>query len=517
MNHDLEAAIETTIAEDEALIEGMSAALSTLGGIGVDEFLHADSIANGHGSAGTISLFEYDFRRSELRLLEGNTLEQNTLDNLRVELDQTSPAAGLALESHLALIGKTLDDQIIRLLVLSDRRLSLLLVDLLKLNGLSGAEFRLLKQLICGLNLSEAAARDSIGHETKRSQFKSLARKLGVRSQTELVAKAVTQILLMTGRTSRSDGIEEQAFAASVRVFIPSARTYQLPGENGYVHRVVDIGPLQGRPVILLHSQVLPDIRDEDLKTLEDRHLRLIVPLRNGALSPKAKPLSVAAHMDHACEAIDLARKTFCGDRAHIIACISGSAYGIEYAARHPERIASFAFVGACVSPNRGKGTAGRLRHGLLSMAMRNWTVYSRVIEFYGERIRRPEALEHLLFSIYRPSLPDLAVIRREFSKPYCGDRITRFFSESVESIKHDFYHQAHPRWDAFPRKAFPTVFLHGNADFIHAIGDVKALADSWGRVPVIPIPGGGQLLYHQHFKSLLAKYARFRNAAEGG
>jgi pimeloyl-ACP methyl ester carboxylesterase len=516
VNQDLEAAIETTIAEDEALIEGMSAALSTLGGIGIEEFLRADSIANGQGSAGTISLLEYDFRRSELRLLEGHTLEQGILDSLTVEIGRNSAAAGLALKNHLALIGNRPGGQLIRLLVLSDKRLSVLLADLLTQDGLSGAEFRLLKQLICGLNLSEAAAHDSIGHETKRSQFKSLARKLGVRSQTELVARTVTQILLMTGRTGLADDSEEQAFAALIRAFIPSARTYQLPGDNGYVHRVVDIGPLQGRPVILLHSQVLPDIRKEDLKILEDRHLRLIVPLRNGALSPKARPLSVARHMDHACEAIDLTRKTFCGDRAHIIACISGSAYGIEYAARNADRVASFAFVGACVSPNRGKGTAGRLRHGLLSMAMRNWAVYSRVIEFYGDRIRRPEALEQLLFSIYRPSLPDLAVIRGEFSKPYCGDRITRFFSESVESIKHDFYHQAHPRWDAFPTKAFPAIFLHGNADFIHTIGDVKALAESWGAIAVTPIPGGGQLLYHQHFRPLIAKYIRFRNANHG-
>lgn len=85
-----------------------------------------------------------------------------------------------------------------------------------------------------------------------------------------------------------------------------------------------------------------------------------------------------------------------------------------------------------------------------------------------------------------------------------------KLFSSSMESLKHDFYHQAYPRWEVFPHDSFPSCFLHGIHDLIHPLGEVRKLAHNWGDAPIHLIQGGGQLLYHRHFEPLLAGYRAF-------
>ena len=352
-----------------------------------------------------------------------------------------------------------------------------------------------------------------MSHETKRTQFKSLCRKLGVRSQNELTSAALTRILLnFASGNSHHASRGDRLFVELVHEFVPKARTFLLSGPSGTDHRFIDVGPMGGTPVVFLHSQILPDLRADDIGALCRHGLRLIIPLRNGAMASSFDRLGIDAHLDHACEGIDLARSHFGLQRTDILPCISGSAYGLEYARRHPERIRSLAFVGACVKPNTGSATAGRLRAGMFALAARHWSLYSRAIEFYGRRIQRPDKLRKLLLNVYRPCLADLAVIKGEYAPPYGGERVRKLFSSSVESLKHDFYHQAHPRWEALPPNLFPTAFFHGTHDFIHSIGDVRELAQGYGNAPVHPIHGAGQLLYHRHFEPMLVAYRAFLN-----
>lgn len=492
------------------LPDGLTVALSTLKGGAVRDFLASDRRGPAQQEL-RVAIVDCEMLGGLLTPIGPSSVHGPLLDRLRAAMKGAADMPGVPVEGHLVLFGKAEDARLVRLILIADQALLDSLDNHAAPEIVQPAELRLLKQLICGLNLSEAAAADGVGHETKRSQYKSLARKLGARSQTELAAKAMTQVLLdardaAAARPSSAD----HEFVWLARAFIPSARTFQIPGAAGRLHRFVDVGPLDGLPLVMLHPQVLPDIREAEIADLHEVGVRVIAPLRNGALSAAAGPLGVEAHLDHACEGIELARTSFCGDKVHVMACISGGAYAVEYARRHARHVGSLAFVGACVRPNTGNGTAGRLRYGFLSLAMRNWAVYSRAIQFYGRRIRRPGALEQLLLSVYRPSASDLAVIRAEHAKPHEGERLRRFFSASVESIKHDFYHQAHPRWRDFPVGAFPTLFLHGDADFIHAISGVRELAASW-EVPVVALPGAGQLVYHRHFGPVLRNWLRFR------
>lgn len=499
---------------DEETSAALETAMTTLPPEDLSDFLGLSDIDPEHDSGADLGciIFNCAVRHGSLIPLKSTDRDHPLWRHmLEVAGPRISPGTGLLLDGHLVLTMDRGVDHPARIVAIGDGAI----LAALPLSGpgysVSAAELRILKQLLCGFNLSGAATQDGVSHETKRTQFKSLCRKLGVRSQNELTSAALTRILLNLAAGSPQHASRgDRLFVELVHEFVPKARTFLLSGLSGTDHRFIDVGPVGGTPVVFLHSQILPDLRADDIAALCKHDLRLIIPLRNGAMASSFNRLGIDAHLDRACEGIDLARSHFGLQRANILPCISGSAYGLEYARRHPERIRSLAFVGACVKPNTGPATAGRLRAGMFALAARHWSLYSRAIEFYGSRIQRPDKLHKLLLDVYRPCLADLAVIKGEYAPPYGGERVRKLFSSSVESLKHDFYHQARPRWDGFPAGLFPTGFFHGTHDFIHSIGDVRELAQSYGDAPVHPIYGAGQLLYHRHFEPMLAAYRAF-------
>lgn len=410
-----------------------------------------------------------------------------------------TPGAALSLQNHLVLSMDGGRGQPARIIIITDA--AILDASLLPGAGyaITSSELRVLKQLLCGFNLSEAAARDTVGHETKRSQFKSLCRKIGVHSQNELTRTILIRVLLNLVAISLRPSDSDRLFTALCRQFIPEARTFLLSG-SGTDQRFIDVGPVSGTPVIFLHSLILPDLRAEDMSTLDRHGVRLIIPLRNGAMASAFDKLTTEEHLDHACEGIDLVRSHFGLQRVNILPCVSGSAYGIEYARRYPDKVRSLAFAGACVTPDTGRTKARRQRESMFTFATRP----------YGKHIQHTETLRNLLLDIYRPSLADLAIIEAEYAPPHGGERMRKLFSSSMESLKHDFYHQAYPRWEVFPHDSFPSCFLHGIHDLIHPLGEVRKLAHNWGDAPIHLIQGGGQLLYHRHFEPLLAGYRAF-------
>lgn len=430
--------------------------------------------------------------------------------------------AGVALKAHLALIAEGDDERPARIMVLGDDLIIRSLRRIMRQGEMTAAELRLLKQLVCGAGLVEAARADGVSHETKRTQFKSLSGKFDARSQGELTGRVISHLLMNSGQMRPSlapsigDRQTDNLFIALLDEFLPGARCHKLQGPGGIRHRFIDLGPADGRPVIFVHPQILPDFRLEDMAALSEAGLRLIVPLRHGAMSKAGPDLNVADHLDHACEGMDLARSYFFGGaQVHLLLCISGAAYGIEYARRHPERVASLAFAGAPASPVVAGSAAGRLRDGLFRLATSDGPLFSSVMDFYGRRITRPETFRRLLVHHYHPCPADLAVIEAEYAAPHGGERARKLFVASMRSVRQDFHHQARPRWHDLPIGAFPAAFFHGAKDFIHPIEALRALADELGGLPVHAIPDAGQLLYYRYFAPLLEAYHGFVAEAE--
>lgn len=419
--------------------------------------------------------------------------------------------AAIALKAHLALVAGGMRGSPLRVMVLPDSGIAHRLEGIGLQEAISSAELHLLKQLLGGTDLAGAARSDGVSHETRRSQFKSLARKLAARSQGELVSRVLTQLLEDPASPSPSIGHwGDGLFIALCEEFLPDAHCHLLQGASGAFHPIIELGPPEGRPVILVHPQMLPDLRDEDMEALQVRAIRLVVPLRHGALAWPTGPLDVTTHLDHACEGIELARRHFCGDRAELLACISGCAYAIEYARRHAGHVSSIGFAGAPVFPVGFLLSAGRLRNGLLRLATGDGQLFARVMGIFSGRIERPETFRRLLLNYYRTCPADLAVIEAEYAAPHGGERARKLCAASMESIRHDLYHQVRPRWEQLPTGVFPAAFFHGQDDVNHPIAGVRTLSNELGGLPVHAIPEAGQLLYYRHFAPLLEAYNSF-------
>lgn len=429
-----------------------------------------------------------------------------------VALDgEGSIGTGVALAAHLALVIDGNDERLTRIMVLSDGAIARALRSILCGAEMTAAEMRLLKQLVCGVDLAEAARADGVSHETKRTQYKSLARKFGARSQGELTVRTLAHLLINPGVFALSDAYaNNDLFAALADEFLPHARCHVLQGPDKVRHRFIDLGPGDGRPVVFVHPQILPDFRPEDIEVLRARELRLIVPLRHGAMAQGGSALNVSDHLDHACKGIDLARTHFASAQADLLLCISGAAYGIEYARRHPERVASLAFAGAPAIPAADASNKGRFRSGLMRLATSDGALFSRMIDFLGRRINRPDTLRRLLMNYYRPCPADLAMIESEYAAPHGGERLRKQITLSMSSIRQDLHHQVRPHWHDLPKGRFPVTFLHGDKDYFYPIDTVRALADELGGYPVHAIPEAGQLLYYRHFAPLLEAYHGF-------
>nr|WP_234820884.1 hypothetical protein [Sinorhizobium medicae] len=201
---------------------------------------------------------------------------QNIADGLSRQGELRS---GILLDDGLAVIVPGGSDRPTRLIVLRDSALFDAVGKLASDEPLFASERRLLKQLICGFNLAAAAALDGVSHETKRSQFKSLARKLGGGSQAEIASRALSRVFLEIASVSRPGVPHDDYFDDLLREFAPGARTLRLRCRSGKSHRFVDVGPVDGRPAVMLHPMILPDLREGDIEALKTLSTRLIITL----------------------------------------------------------------------------------------------------------------------------------------------------------------------------------------------------------------------------------------------
>lgn len=459
-----------------------------------------------------LTQFDCEMRDGLPRPLKQSDRQEQLWQEIAAALEhQGRHGGGVVLKAHLVLVIEPDEDRPARILTVPDEAIIRYLRPLIHHGRMTAAELRLLKQLICGADLAEAARADGVAHETKRSQFKSLARKLDARSQGELTSRALAHLLMGSmGKPTGGGQGTDNLFIALADEFMPGARCHKLQGTGRTRHRFIDLGPLDGRPVIFVHPQILPDFRPEDMDALSVSGLRLIVPLRNGAMAQGCPTLNVSDHLDHACEGIDIARRHFVGDRADLLLCISGAAYGIEYARRRPQAIASLAFVGAPASGASSSAAAARLRNGLLRLATSDGALFSRMMDFLGRRITHPGTFRKLLANYYRPCPADLQIVDAEYAAPHGGERVRKQITASLSSIKHDLHHQVRPRWHDLPMGSFPIMFFHGEKDFFYPIEAVRALCDEFGGLPVHAIPDAGQLLYYRHFAPLMEAYQRF-------
>lgn len=281
---------------------------------------------------------------------------------------------------------------------------------------LTRSELRTLIQLMLGNTLQEAAALDSVGYETKRSQLKAVFSKTGTSRQTEITAVLLSHILVNFGSETYREKTNDtnEVFYHYIRNCLPEAtRHHILVNESGAQTRFIDVGPIDGTPLIFLHHLGILYFTPDEVQMLEDRNMRFIYPLRNGALSVKDEPLLLGQHMEHALEGIRMTQQMFCGERATLVCPLSSCFYGLEYVRAHSNAIKDIVFIGAAYKEGEQKTAASAFRNYFFGIALKNTWLLEQLLRYLGQQTKQMDAIKNLFEKAYSDSPEDMKMLER--------------------------------------------------------------------------------------------------------
>src|SRR5690606_23798144 len=117
-------------------------------------------------SGSGILTLECIIRDDRLVPLDEAAASRVPFDEIARAVTMASETSGAVLPDHLVLTGPADGESGMRLMIIGDGVVEDMLSDLAQGKRIPRSELRLAKQLVCGSNLSEAAARDGLSHET---------------------------------------------------------------------------------------------------------------------------------------------------------------------------------------------------------------------------------------------------------------------------------------------------------------------------------------------------------------
>lgn len=369
---------------------------------------------------------------------------------------------------------------------------------------LTPKEIRLTAQILIGLNLQSAANADNVSIETKRSQIKSIINKLNVERQIDVVRILLPELSLLAD-VSAWDSEGQSLFNQYANRYLPDdVRCNRMVDKAGKTVRIIDYGPVRGKPVIILHSMIFPDITNEDVEFALKNNLRLIWPIRPGILESTPIPKSVKHYSRETIEGIDLAWENLCGEPVHVIAMVSSAWHAAKYATTYPRKVSGITFAATCFSAGKYENNLAYFGSSIMELCSRNVWLMTKTVDFIQKNVEDVSTFGNTIKRVFLQSDPDSDVLEREFSSPFYGERIKMVMVRSPESVKHDYFNQIHFSWLSIGTLKIPVKFIHGSQDSIHKISDLKRLIKNIGNASLTVMENTGHIMQYEHFQSLV-------------
>ncbi|WP_162814847.1 LuxR C-terminal-related transcriptional regulator [Erythrobacter aureus] len=355
--------------------------------------------------------------------------------------------------------------------------------------GLSTAESELMRYLVEGRSLTDFAAdRDrSIG--TARNQLKATMRKLGVASQSELVALyAGFSETWRLGQMGPTGSLQSESATQPAAVLADGS---EMPFERS--------GMPGGTPVLVLHGSIEGPFLTPDLEQrAKTEAFDLIIPWMPFYTQLDASE-DVLTGVDDFAHRAGMLLDALGIERCVVLATSFSSAYGLAVRAHLGDRISGVVLTGSPIPMRDGRDTATRnplwraplllartspaflqlLVRAVVRLSMRGETYryFDRLLEkspLDRETLRRPDVQ---------------AAVRRAFvSRP---DRAARGMTMGLLLILQDW-----SRWLDAP--GAPVRVLVGEEDTIHDFPTQLAHCSAHGFEAVGPIAGAGGFILFQ-------------------
>jgi pimeloyl-ACP methyl ester carboxylesterase/DNA-binding CsgD family transcriptional regulator len=351
--------------------------------------------------------------------------------------------------------------------------------------GLTEAEALVARALVSGSAPRDIATTRASSLDTVRTQIKALLRKVGVRSQGELIRLTAALVQLdLTGQ--RPEG---SPWAVSTSLTRPGGRRLDI----------VSAGPEHGRPVLFIHGMLDGHgMTDASRAELEKRAIRLIAPVRPrfGFSDPDGKPEGaperfaedVRAVLDH-----------YGVDRCPVIGHMAGSLYAFAVAAALGPRITGIVNVsGGVPIVSHEQFSVMTPRQRIVAYTARYTPALLPLILRAGIALLDSGGEHAFMKALYEGAPIDYRIATRPevFAALTDGYRFTvrqghAAFEVDSWQVTRDWSHHV-------AKSRQPVALVHGRHDPVVRIATVRDFAGRTGaRAQLVELAEEGQLLFY--------------------
>ncbi|MDX8355569.1 alpha/beta hydrolase [Cognatiyoonia sp. IB215182] len=394
-----------------------------------------------------------------------------------------------------------------RLLVISKRAFTDFVTDEWPEIQLAASEMRVLQQLIVGQSPRGAAMSDGIGYETKRGYIKAVCQKLNLAGQTELVSAVLGRLLIAINSSIIASDPAPSSTALKIyqgRYLPEDSRVLQMLDEQGRTHRVLDIGALSARPVVVAVSSIPPYWGEHIVSAISKRRLRLLIPLRHGVLDPHARTLTPDAFHEHAIAGLALTKAMLAGKDAPVLGLSSGGNNAIRFANRHPDLVQKLILASMTFQPPRNSTLLARFLSSFSQMVLKNPAVVSIYVDQMLRLHQDPIRFRRMNDRIFPPDSADGRAMQVEFEQPRALEAYMHYYQNSPAFLKMDAHAGFYVTESEFLTLSCHVHVCHGTANSWDEIQSIRRLAKAMPNAELTEIDHAGHILRANNLEKVL-------------
>ncbi|MEM8937168.1 MAG: alpha/beta fold hydrolase [Pseudomonadota bacterium] len=373
-------------------------------------------------------------------------------------------------------------------------------------SGLTKSERRIIFQIVSGLSPKEAGEQDDLSVETKRAQLKAAYGKMDCKSQTELVRTVLGQ---MTYLLSLCDSEKEQAHQLNkfVRDYMSGDERVVLQRlPNGRTLRLIEYGPASGQPILVIHGMLWPLIFGADNALLDEKNIRIIMPIRCGYLDPtnSERLLGQEDLVGQSLEDVALFHENVLGEKTPVIGNSYGAPMAVEYAVRYPHLVERLFLVAISTAQpdHANRSFIGRFFEGLRDLSHKRGLFRLLTWQFRKYYID-DKTVRRVLRNIFQGSDTDLEVIEGEYKPSVAYPWFANMYKHSVPGVSEDFRYVL-KEWDPSLLQSLSDVyFIHGEEDPLSDVRVAEKLAATAPDSRFVTIEGCGHNILASHHRRL--------------
>ncbi|WP_299685898.1 alpha/beta fold hydrolase [uncultured Tateyamaria sp.] len=368
---------------------------------------------------------------------------------------------------------------------------------------LTPAEKVVVFQLVAGLNPTGAAREDGVSIETKRSHLKRAMSKLGCASQSETVRMLISQLVHIMYLCEQDPDQSRVIDAFTADHLREPIRLSTQRLQTGRLIRIWEMGPVDGKPLLVLHGYLFPFLLLNAQEALLRKNIRLVIPVRAGYLDDQAcaSAFGEGTLIDQTIDdLLAFMEKTWAGP-VDVLCHSSGAFYAMLMLQRDPHCFARLVVTSINLMDHRREATspAAKFLDGLRKLATHNG-MYKRLSAQFQQRVfSNDRTTRFVLRKLFSASDTDVQALNGQVGYGEAFGWYRALHAHSTIGIASDFELVHKESANLVNGLRTPTVFVHGTQDHFTEPDVLRSYLDGQDHAQMRLVEGAGHLSVASH------------------